>query len=181
MINHTLHHTLPAVRALLPQSMMRSPRAWAMLLAIGLQESQFLERRQLPNGPARGFWQFERGGGTKGVLTHPSTKEIANGVLTALRYHALTSKPISEKSRAVHYALHDNDVLAGVMARLLLWTLPGGLPERWESERAWEQYLEAWRPGQPHPKTWDAYYTEAWNRVATAWPSVAPDEEWRER
>src|SRR5690606_35531315 len=54
--------------ALLP-SRMDSDRATVMLLAIGLQESRFEHRRQI-KGPARGFWQFERGGGVRGVMTH---------------------------------------------------------------------------------------------------------------
>ena len=45
--------------ALLPAAM-NTPQARCMLLAIGLQESRFVHRRQI-GGPARGFWQFERG------------------------------------------------------------------------------------------------------------------------
>ena len=56
--------------ALLPAAM-NTPQARCMLLAIGLQESRFVHRRQI-GGPARGFWQFERGtrtsrGGVWGV------------------------------------------------------------------------------------------------------------------
>jgi hypothetical protein len=83
MIHRILHYTLPAAAELLPPAMMKSPRAWAMLLAIGLQESKFLHRRQVVDakkhtfGPARGFWQFERGGGTAGVLQHTKTSDLA--------------------------------------------------------------------------------------------------------
>ena len=42
--------------ALLP-SAMDTPQAHCMLLAIGLQESRFVHRRQI-GGPACGFWQF---------------------------------------------------------------------------------------------------------------------------
>ena len=35
---------------------MDSPQARVMLLSIGLQESRFEYRRQMGNGPARGFW-----------------------------------------------------------------------------------------------------------------------------
>ena len=45
--------------ALLP-ARMDTPEADCMLLAIGLQESRFVHRRQI-GGPARGFWQFEKG------------------------------------------------------------------------------------------------------------------------
>ena len=43
-----------------------------LLLAIGLQESRFEHRRQMGNGPARGFWQFETGG-VRGVVNHATS------------------------------------------------------------------------------------------------------------
>ena len=52
---------------------MDTDAARVMLLAIGLQESRFEHRRQMGNGPARGFWQFEKGGGVKGCVQHPSS------------------------------------------------------------------------------------------------------------
>ena len=58
----------PALAAL--PARMRSREAVVMLLAIGLQESLFKYRRQMANGPARGFWQFEKMGGVAGVLQH---------------------------------------------------------------------------------------------------------------
>ncbi|MCV6902125.1 MAG: hypothetical protein NTT76_05400, partial [Achromobacter xylosoxidans] len=45
--------------ALLPAGM-DTQAAHVMLLAIGLQESRFTHRQQI-GGPARGFWQFEKG------------------------------------------------------------------------------------------------------------------------
>ena len=48
--------------ALLP-ARMSSREAEIMLLAIGLQESLFVPRRQMGNGPARSFWQGELGVG----------------------------------------------------------------------------------------------------------------------
>lgn len=180
MIEQTLRFTLPAAAALLPPAMMRSPRAWAMLLAIGLQESKFLHRRQIVDatkntfGPARGFWQFERLGGTHGVLQHPKTSTIAIQVLRELRY------PNVHSARDVHYLLHDNDVLAACFARLLLWTVPGALPMRNNPVDGWRQYLEGWRPGAPHPETWDLYFTEAWDRVEFSWRDVTGQREWSE-
>ena len=58
-----------------------TPNAVHLLLAIGLQESGLCERCQIIDGggkgPARGLWQFERGGGVVGVLTHPLTRTHA--------------------------------------------------------------------------------------------------------
>lgn len=180
MIDRILRYTLPAAAELLPPAMMKSPRAWAMLLAIGLQESKFLDRRQVVDkakmtfGPARGFWQFERAGGTAGVLHHPKTRDVAIGVLRELRY------PNIHSPRDAHYVLHDNDLLACCFARLLLWTVPGALPTRDNPLDGWRQYLEGWRPGAPHPRSWDGYYREAWDRVENRWPDVAGHREWSE-
>jgi hypothetical protein len=177
MIQQTLRFTLPAAAALLPPAMMRTPHAWAMLLAIGLQESKFLERRQIVDakkrtfGPARGFWQFERNGATAGVLHHNRTREFALRVLRELRY------PQGHTPREVHYLLHDNDVLAACFARLLLWTLPDKLPARNNPLEGWRQYMEAWRPGDPHPSTWAGYYAEAWDRVEDGWFAITRQAE----
>lgn len=158
MIYHTYSHTIPAAYSMLPDRM-QSPEATAMLLAIGLQESEFAARRQLPQGPARGFWQFERGGGVKGVLEHQSTKRHAAKVLTASQY------PEMIDAAGVHAAIEHNDVLACCFARLLLWTLPDPLPSRIAIDTAWDQYLRAWRPGKPHPHTWPDNYAMAWALV----------------
>lgn len=130
-----------------------------MLLAIGLQESRFLHRRQI-NGPARGFWQFERDGGVRGVANHPKTLDVLDAALHALQYESLIGN-----AAAMHAVIEHNDVLACVFARLLLWTLPYPLPTRGDGQEAWRQYLEGWRPGKPHQMTWASHYFDAWNFV----------------
>jgi hypothetical protein len=157
MLLHAHAHTIPAAYALLPAAMC-SDAATAMLLAIALQESRFEERRQIENGPARGFWQFERGGGVRGVLTHPSTEPHISKVLAALRYGGATTTDC-------HEAITHNDVLACVFARLLLWSMPGKLPDKHRPEKGWTQYLRGWRPGKPHPETWDGNFGVAWDIV----------------
>jgi hypothetical protein len=171
MIEHTLRHTLPAAYALLPAPM-ASPAASTMLLAIGLQESKFLARRQGGGGPARGFWQFERGhvaGVLKapiakrnitGVLRHPATAEHIARALRHLRYGGAVGN-----ATACHAIVEHNDTVACVFARLLLWTLPERLPRAHEVDRAWQQYVKAWRPGKPHRETWTSNYAEAWHQV----------------
>lgn len=155
MIEHVRDHVLPAAFALLP-SRMRSPGAEAMMLAIGLQESRFLHRRQI-NGPARGFWQFEEGGGVRGVLAHHSSAVPARAACEALRYRADTA--------VVYDAITDNDTLAACFARLLLWTYPGALPARGEAGKGWTQYMACWRPGKPHRETWDSFFADAWDAL----------------
>lgn len=154
MIGNIEAFIFPATFALLPK-VMDTPEARAMLLAIGLQESQFEARRQMGEGPARGFWQFEKGGGVKGVLTHTATRLLAEHVCAELCY-----LPSVE---SCYVAIEHNDVLACAFARLLLWTLPGRLPKRFMHPEAWLQYKAAWRPGRPHEAMWKGNFTHAWD------------------
>jgi hypothetical protein len=68
---------------------------------------------------------------------------------------------------AVWGAIEHNDLLACGFARLNLWWLPAALPTRDQVDRAWEQYLEAWRPGKPKPRTWAKHWITAWERVTS--------------
>lgn len=142
--------------AILP-AQMDSPRARVMLRVSGLQESRFTHRAQVIDGggkgPARGFWQFERGGGVKGVLTHPSTSRHAQSICLA--------RGVPADPRSVWLALETDDVLAAAFARLLLWSDPKSLPELGDVDGAWECYLRNWRPGKPHLKTWEGLYRQA--------------------
>lgn len=140
-----------------------SPNARAMLLTIGLQESRFTHRAQV-RGPARGFWQFERGGGVTAVLTHDSSKIPAFEALGRL-FLTVPGEKVADTITRVHSALELHDCAAAVFARLLLWTLPSALPGPGQASMAWAQYLDAWRPGKPHQETWSAFYDEAWARV----------------
>lgn len=146
----------PAAFALLP-SVMDTPRARALLLAIALQESRCASRRQMASGPARGFWQFELGGGVVGVLTHAASKAHIYRVLLTLCYPSAAS--------AVYAAIEHSDILAAVCARLLLWTDAAALPGPTEAQAGWDLYQRTWRPGQPHRETWDAFYAQAWGAV----------------
>jgi hypothetical protein len=160
-------YVLPAAFSLLPEEM-RSAKAEAQLLAIGLQESGFQHRHQV-GGPAHGFWQFERGGGVTGVLTHPRSGPHLRRVCQELCYQPTVT--------GLYTAIEHHDVLACCFARLLLWTLPQPLAGRDESALAWHGYLAAWRPGKPHRETWDAYYARAWDLVAPQPWTGAPAKE----
>jgi hypothetical protein len=159
VIDHVARFVIPSAYKVLPHRL-ASPGATAMLLAIGLQESRFLERRQVGMGPARGFWQFERGGGIKGVMTHSLSRAPLEAALRELRYANAIGR-----AEALYEIVEHNDVVACVFARLLLWTLPTALPKRGDTGRGWAQYLDGWRPGKPHRETWDSYFDEAWDRV----------------
>lgn len=140
-----------------------STEAEAMLVAIAHQESGIRYRRQIgADGKpmehlARGLWQFERGGGVRGVLEHSTTKKAAAAAAQALLYPA--------EAQAIHTAIADNDILACVWARLLLWTLPQPLPALGQETEAWHQYIAAWRPGKPHRDRWVQSYKLAMETV----------------
>lgn len=150
---------LAAIRTALTEflpSRMDTPAARLMMLAIQKQEDPEERRYQvvkrtagtLPEnivgertakGPARGLWQFEAGGGIKGVLTHRSSAEYIGGVC---EHFAIPKTPTM-----CWRAVEDNDVLAACFARLLLWTDPKPMPAVGDAEGAFDLYLRTWRPG----------------------------------
>jgi len=142
--------------ALLPAKM-DTREARCMMLAIGLQESRFVHRRQI-GGPARGFWQFEKGtrasrGGVWGVYLHAASKDRLAAVCKA--------RSVAFDPDAIYAALEYDDVLAAGVARLLLWTDPQPLPPVGDADAGWALYLRTWRPGRPHPQTWPVLYRQA--------------------
>ncbi|MDX3986256.1 MAG: hypothetical protein QHC88_13475 [Achromobacter sp.] len=148
-------YTVTPALTLLPPAM-GAPQARVLLLAIGLQESRFLHRRQV-GGPARGFWQFEQGGGVRGVLKHAATYGPARRLCA--------ERDVAATAGAVYTALEADDVLAAGFARLLLWTDPHRLPDVGDADSAWALYLRTWRPGKPHPHTWPALYAQAMGAI----------------
>ena len=143
-----------------------SAAAERMLLAIGQQESLLHYRHQVLSGgrkgPARGLWQFERGGGVVGVMTHKSSANRARALADA--------RGLSFDSYVLWAAIEYDDALATGFARLLLWTDPRPLPEAQELNLAWQYYLRNWRPGKPHPDVWP----DNWQRSVVA-VSVVPE------
>jgi hypothetical protein len=157
LTNMPLHQVLEEIidpgLALLPMKM-DTPKARLMLLTIGRQESRFRYRRQQGNGPARGFWQFEQGGGVKGVMTHPNTCGHAHRVCA--------EQGVAWERPNIWAALETDDLLALCFARLLLFSDPQAMPEVGDYDEAWKLYaVRTWRPGKPHRETWNGYYDEA--------------------
>lgn len=142
--------------ALLP-ARMSSREAEIMLLAITQQEDPEQRRRQWPTGPARGLLQFEQGGGVRGVLNHPSSRDHARRVCAA--------RGVAPEPAAVWAALERDDVLAFAFGRLLLWTDPKPLPGEHDAAGGWDLYLRTWRPGKPHPSRWPSRYAAAVREV----------------
>lgn len=150
--------------ALLPKHM-DTPQARVMLLTIGLQESRFTHRRQLvgappePKGPAKSFWQGEKGGGmVQGVRTHVLTRSLAEALYKA--------RKVQPNNNAIWDAIEADDVLAAGLARLLLWSDPHKLPAVMDIDGAWDLYMRTWRPGKPHIKTWAGFHRQAREYVA---------------
>jgi hypothetical protein len=137
-----------------------SQPAARMLLAIARQEGgpKLEVYQQLGGGrygPARGYWQFERGGGVQGVMYHPASTDIARALV---RHYGL-----AWNDRAIHEALATVPGLAAGFARLLLWTDPAPLPSA--EHDGWHYYLRNWRPGKPHPDAWPTNWRMATETV----------------
>jgi hypothetical protein len=145
---------LPAAAHLLPEKL-NAPAAQSMLLAIGLQESQFFYRTQVA-GIARGFWQFEPNG-VRAVLRHTLTRPIIEPILDRLCY--------PKTVEAVYQAITHHDPLACVMARLLMWSSPLELPGADDPQAGWTLYVDNWRPGRPRRSDWNENFRRAWDPV----------------
>lgn len=126
-----------------------------MMLCIALQESgpslnaRYQNSPSSSPGPARGWWQFEQGGGVAGVLQHAASKAMA--------YEVCDRIDVVVQAAAVWRSIEGNDSLSSAFARLLLWTDPKALPTT--EETGWNYYLNLWRPGKPHRTAW----TPNWN------------------
>jgi hypothetical protein len=157
---------LPACKQLFPNELL-DDKAQAMMLAIGMQESDFLHRQQLignhrnwwesVRGPATSFWQFEKTG-VAAVLGHHRARPMFDVALRALGYPADVN--------TIHKAITHNDILAVAIARCLLFTFPDSLPDSNNPEEAWQQYLWCWRPGKPKENRWNSRYNAAWDIVS---------------
>lgn len=137
-----------------------TPAARVQLAAIGLQESRLQFRFQKTNdpyvkGPARGLWQFERGGGVRGVMAHRASEKLARMVCE--------QRGVRFSESDVHARLEFDDVLACCFARLLLLTDPAPLPDpaAADPEVSWDYYIRNWRPGKPHRATWNEFLSVA--------------------
>jgi hypothetical protein len=141
-----------------------SHEARRFLLAVAMQESGSLLAARYQGcpaaaaGPARGFWQFERGGGVSGVLHHPASRGLARTVCADL---AVIPEPA-----ASWRALEGSDLLAAMFARLLLFTDPHKLPTR--VDEGWLCYLRLWRPGKPREGAWPENWARAERATAIA-------------
>ena len=140
--------------SLLPESM-RTDEARAFMVAVALQESRLVHRRQI-GGTAHGYHQFELAG-VEGVWNHETTKKAAREICRTL--------DIAQTPLGVFVAMEFHDILSCYYARLLLLTLPNELPARGDTDESFRQYLLLWRPGRPRPMTWSPNYLDAWHVV----------------
>lgn len=128
-----------------------SKAAVSEVWAIGAQEGMdYTARDQIVSGkrdgqigPATGFWQFELGGGVKGVMNHPASSKIARKCCDEFGVDFIASEVWKS------FVLPENDGLACSFARLLLFTDPLPLPLALaqNEEMAFQYYLRNWRPG----------------------------------
>lgn len=154
---------MPALNELASLGIPSSVSAARFLLAIALQESGLAHRRQVgvggaENGPAVSWFMFEQGGGCKGVLTHPAAAPRMLKLCEAFN--------VKPDPSALWEAMHFQDIIAAIAARLLVYTLPGALPDT--ADAGWAQYLSAWRPGSPRPEEWPKNWALASKAVGVA-------------
>lgn len=171
LLESIVHDAIAPALAMLP-AQMDSPEARVMLLTIGLQESRFMYRFQKlagrpgEKGPARGFWQFERGtavsrGGVWGVMLHDASRYWLNDLCTR--------RNVPFQADAIWQAIETDDVLAAGLARLMLFTDPKRLPAVDDANGAWQLYaFRTWRPGMPIRSTWDGFHQQARAQVTEA-------------
>lgn len=136
--------------ALLPPQMGTRPTR-IMLIAINGQENPRRLEQQV-GGPARGDYQFEKGGGVKGVMTHAASKDHCKTVCKA--------RGVQFDADAIYEAIGTDPILAAALARLLLWTDPKPMPAAGDEKGGWALYERVWRPGKPHPDRWAANYAK---------------------
>lgn len=128
-----------------------------IMLAIAQQESgagltaRYQNAPSTSPGPARGFWQFEQGGGVVGVLEHNGSKTLAKAICD--------SCVVPAQKEAVWRSLEGHDDLSVAFARLLLYTDPRPLPVT--EQDGWDYYIRNWRPGRPHPENWGVNWRNA--------------------
>jgi hypothetical protein len=133
----TLKADISAGLALLPAKM-NSEDASVLLYATSRQENPQRLPQQV-GGPAVGDYQFEKGGGVKGVMTHDAVKDFTRAVCTA--------RKVSFDAGSITQALKTDAILAAALARLLYYTDPKQLPYAGDDLAAWQLYLRTWRPG----------------------------------
>lgn len=145
----------PALEELKACGIPPTASAARFMLAIAMQESGLAHRRQLVGGeevgPASSFWQFEKSGGCKGVLTHRSSADRMKRICENFN--------VVPEQQALWEAMRYQDVVAACAARLLIYTMPRALPDT--PEDGWVQYIAAWRPGKPRPAEWVGNWQEA--------------------
>jgi hypothetical protein len=140
----------PVLEALGPPY--ESDEARVLLMAIGLTESNFRARLQVPVAHARGFWQFEKNGG---CAEFELAKELA------LFRKVATSWGFATTRAATWTAIGAGaDHLACLMARGLLWLDPSRLPPVGDVDAAYAYYLRRWRPGKPSPVRFRSAYAK---------------------
>lgn len=134
---NSLRQDIESGLALLPANM-QTLAAKVLLYTTSRQENP----KRLPQqvgGPAVGDYQFEKGGGVKGVLTHKAVRIYAEACCFV--------RGVLHTQDAVYEALKTDPVLASALARLLYYTDPKALPAVGDEAGTWALYLRTWRPG----------------------------------
>ncbi|MGH8710125.1 MAG: hypothetical protein ACREVA_02220 [Burkholderiales bacterium] len=153
-IKYVAYQAIPSGLSLLPR-LMNTSEARVMLLAIGLQESRFEHRVQ---AETKSYWQFTLKEVHKIVKHSPSTTELVKDAVELLGYTFDVS--------TIYNKIEDNDTLAVVVARLLLYKSKRKLPVARDAVEGGKQYVELWQPGYSFKvDLWEANFKVACNLI----------------
>ena len=166
---------IPQARQWMPETPW-TPQANVMLGAMGLQESDGQDIRQVGGGPGMGYWQEEAGIGL--VLTNRSSAALArrcvelSGILAGQNPGMFSPDGTVEGQAGGGYPSTTVPLIVAGMrrnflnfptlqlcfARLMLWDNPNPLPALGDCNGAWNYYDATWRPGSPRQEKWAACY-----------------------
>lgn len=125
-------------------SEMDSPEARLIVLATGVQETQYQTRQQV-DGPARGLFQAQY----NFILDLMHNPASGNHV-----WNLCGVMGITYGSHAMFDALLRDDPFAACMCRLGFWCDPRPLPDVGDVLGAWGAYERVQRPGKPSYTRW---------------------------
>lgn len=138
-----------------------SSQADVMMLAIAIQESGLKARRQMPKGPARGYWQIEPPTAIDTLIRYRPARDFCTAIGIKIPTLSEVGGELKKYASAVkefQSALEWNDSAAGAIARGILRLDKKPLPAVGDEADAWSCYLRCWRPGNERPEKWPLAY-----------------------
>jgi len=120
------------------------------IIAVSMQESGLVTRRQFGGGPARGYLQFEQYGVILDIVTRRNGSRFARMFNLTLNEYMTLKETATELYVAVEY----NDIL-GVMMMIDKYRLDHiSIANDTTDDQRWDAYIKTWAPGKPRREHW---------------------------